>query len=111
MTDTVKQPPEKPNYLGATVRAMINRASLTGRPFSRVLSGGAGLLVIVRGDEVRFMVTRIGTPLGDVELLTFARLCVPEGAERWPQEGQRCVKRGDGSVWRVGWKWSVDHDH
>lgn len=110
MMDNVKVPPDKPNYLGATVKAMINRASLTGRPFSRVLSGGAGLLVVVSGDEVRFMVTRIGQPLGDVELLTFARLCVPAGAVRWPHEGQSCVKRGDGYVWRVGWKWSVDHD-
>jgi hypothetical protein len=106
MMDERTQPPEKPNYLGATVKAMINRASLTGRPFSRVLRGGAGLLVVVSGDEVRFMVTRIGTPLGDVELVTFARLCVPEGAVRSPAEGQSCVKRGDGFVWRVGWKWT-----
>jgi hypothetical protein len=107
MTDDVKVPPEKPNYLGAIVRDMIHRAGLSGRPTARTLSGGAALLVIVRGDEVRLVVSRAGQPLGHVELRTFARMCVPEGAVRWPAEDQNCVKKGAGLVWRVGWKWTI----
>lgn len=106
MTDNVKVPPDKPNYLGMMVRDLIHRAGLTGRPFARTLSGGAALLVVVQADEVRLVVSRAGQPLGDVELRTFARVCVPEGAVRWPAEDQNCVKQGAGWVWRVGWKWT-----
>jgi hypothetical protein len=110
MTGDVKVPPDKPNYLGAIVRDMIHRAGLTGRPYARALSGGARLLVIVAAGEVRFVVSRAGGPLGDVELRTFERVCVPEGAVRSPAEGQSCAKRDAGYVWRVGWKWTREGD-
>jgi hypothetical protein len=72
----------------------------------RELNGGARLAVRVLGDVTTLTISRKGKAVGAVELKTFLRDCgVPDGAIRFPQEGQN-VRERDGSQWHsISYRW------
>lgn len=81
-------------------------AQETGHDASRELHGGARLAVRVADDVTTLTISRSKKPLGAVELKTFVRDCgVPEGAIRFPQEGQNTRER-DGVLWHsITFRW------
>lgn len=68
---------------------LLTRAASSGRDQAANLPGGARLAVRCRDRVTTVTISRDGKNVGDVELITFRRICkVPETAERIPKEGQ-----------------------
>jgi len=89
-------------FLQAKIQAQRTH---TDRPLN--LAGGARLVVRVQDEIVTLTISRKKKRVGDTELLTFKRDCnVPEGAVRFPQEGQNPREAADGTTWwYVAYRW------
>lgn len=85
---------------------LLHQARATGRDQHVELMKGARLSVRAEGTQITLTIARKGKRVGDTELVTFRNHCgVPDGAVRWPAEGQDLVEREGAGWWRVAFRW------
>lgn len=85
---------------------LLSRAQRTHQDVRADLPGGARLAVRAAAGVITLTVARTPQRVGDVEALTFYRICrVPPFARRIPETGQ-ATRAADGKTWHlVGWTW------
>jgi hypothetical protein len=85
---------------------LLHQARATGRDQHAELLKGARLSVRIADGQITLTIARKGKRVGDVEMTTFRTHCgVPDGAIRWPAEGQDLIERDNVGWWRVAFRW------
>ncbi|NOK64255.1 MAG: hypothetical protein GFH27_549323n6 [Chloroflexi bacterium AL-W] len=98
--------------LAQIYQELRRQAARTGQDRAADLPGGAR--IAVRDTAVSVIVTfsRKGKKLGDVELITFQRVCdIPAGVERIPKEDQAARKRDGDTYHTVSYRWRKLHEN
>ena len=95
--------------LSSIYTELHRNAARTGQDRAMELKGGARLAVRVQAGVVTLTISRAKKKVGDAELITFKRDCgVPEGAVRFPMEGQRTSEHDGQSWFSVSFRWRED---